>query len=264
MGWVLDLDGVIWLGDTPIPGAARAVERLRAAGEEVVFCTNNSSEPVTAVEAKLARHGIPAAGAVVGSALAAASLVATGERVLVCGGPGIVEAVTGAGAEVVREGPADVVVVGFDRGFDYERLRVASAAVRDGARLLGTNDDATYPTAEGVLPGGGSLLAAVEVASGVRATVAGKPYGPMAALLRERLGPVGLMVGDRPDTDGRFAAALGYPFALVLTGVTTHDAELDPRPDHVAADLAELVERSLGPAGPLEGRRTPTPQSRGG
>jgi 4-nitrophenyl phosphatase len=262
MGWVLDLDGVVWLGDTPIPGAADAVARLRAAGEEVVFCTNNSSAPVTSVEAKLARHAIPAEGAVVGSATAAATLVAPGERVLVCGGPGIVEAVTAVGATVVRDGPADVVIVGYDRGFDYDRLHRASAAVRAGARLLATNDDATYPTAEGLLPGGGSLLAAVETASGVTATVAGKPYGPMAELLRARLGPRGVMVGDRPDTDGRFAAALGYPFALVLSGVSASADRVDPAPAHVAADLAELVERHLAQGAVIEGARRPRAQVR--
>jgi 4-nitrophenyl phosphatase len=261
MGWVLDLDGVVWLGDQPIPGAAAAVARLRAAGEAVVFCTNNSGEPVTSVEAKLARHGIEATGDVVTSAVAAASLVEAGETVLVCGGPGITEAIVSIGATVVREGPADVVIVGFDRGFDYERLRVASAAVRTGARLIGTNDDATYPTADGLLPGGGSLLAAVETASGTRAVVAGKPYAPMTELLRARLGRQGVMVGDRPDTDGRFAHALGYAFALVLSGVTSAGQRADPVPDVIAADLAALVDVALD-GHPVHRARRPRTQQR--
>jgi 4-nitrophenyl phosphatase len=262
MGWVLDLDGVVWLGDEPVPGAAEAVARLRAAGEEVVFCTNNSSEPRAVVEAKLARQGIPAGGSVVGSAQAAATLVAAGERVLVCGGPGIVEAVTAVGAQVVDGPPADVVMVGFDRGFDYAGLDRASAAVRAGARLIGTNDDATYPTADRILPGGGALLAAVETASGVEAVVAGKPYRPMADLLRARLGPRGVMVGDRPDTDGRFAAALGYPFALVLSGVCRSAEGAVPAPDHVAPDLAALVDRHLAQGRCIGGARRPRPQQR--
>jgi len=91
--FALDLDGVIWLSDDPIPGAAQAVARLRAAGEPVVFVTNNSSQVVADVEAKLARQGIPAAGDVLTSAMAAAALVEPGERVLVCGGPGVTEAI---------------------------------------------------------------------------------------------------------------------------------------------------------------------------
>ena len=91
--WVLDLDGVVWLADTPIPGAAAAVERLRATGDRVVFVTNNSNGTVATVEAKLEAHGIPAAGDVVTSATVAATLVEPGTRVLVCGGDGVREAV---------------------------------------------------------------------------------------------------------------------------------------------------------------------------
>jgi 4-nitrophenyl phosphatase len=245
MGWALDLDGVIWLSDDPIPGSADAVAALRTAGEQVVFCTNNSSETVGYVEAKLARHGIPAEGDVITSAMAAASLVEPGERVLVCAGPGVVEALEARGAVPVRDGDAEVVMVGFDRTFDYDRLRAAATAVRRGARLVGTNADATYPTPEGPIPGGGAILAAVVAGSATPAVVAGKPNEPMAALVRARLGEGGTMVGDRPDTDGLFAHRLGYRFALVLTGITVPDEHPDPVPDLIAADLATLVGQAL-------------------
>lgn len=240
---VLDLDGVIWLADDPIPGSAQAVERLRAAGEPVVFCTNNSGQTVREVEAKLARQGIPAEGDVLTSAMAAAALVEPGERVLVCGGAGVTEALERRGAVPVRDGEADAVMVGFHRDFDYERLRIAATAVRRGARLLATNDDTTYPTPEGPIPGGGAILAAVVAAAGVPATVAGKPNVPMADLVRARLGSVGVVVGDRPDTDGRLARVLGYRFALVHTGVALPHEVVDPPPDLVAADLASLVDQ---------------------
>jgi 4-nitrophenyl phosphatase len=243
VGWALDLDGVMWLGEAPIAGAAEAVARLRSAGEEVVFCTNNSNAPVAAVEAKLAQHGVPATGDVITSAMAAAALVEPGERVLICGGPGVVEAVEGRGAVAVWGGPADAVLVGFHLDFDYDRLRTAAGAVGAGARLLATNDDATYPTPDGPIPGGGAILAAVATAAGVVPTVAGKPYPPMADLVRQRLGSVGTMVGDRPDTDGRFANALGYRFALVMSGVTTSAAGVEPPPDVVAEDLITLVDQ---------------------
>ncbi|MEQ1787400.1 MAG: HAD-IIA family hydrolase [Acidimicrobiales bacterium] len=245
MPFALDLDGVVWLADEPIPGSAEAVARLRAAGEPVVFVTNNSSQSVAEVEAKLSRHGIAAAGDVITSAMAAVTLVDPGERVLVCAGPGVVEALEGRGAVPVREGDADAVLVGFHLDFDYERLRIAATAVRRGARLLATNDDATYPTPDGPIPGGGAILASIVTATGVAPVVAGKPHEPMAALVRARLGDAGVMVGDRPDTDGRFAALLGYAFGLVHTGVTGASARVDPAPDLVGADLAALVDGVL-------------------
>jgi HAD superfamily hydrolase (TIGR01450 family) len=244
--WVLDLDGVVWLAEDPIPGAADAIHDLREAGEHVVFVTNNSNPTEAEYEAKLARHGIDARGSVISSAMAAADLIQPGERALVFGGPGIVEALDKRGAAVVDDGPADVVLVGFHREFDYDRMRRASDAVRAGARLIATNDDATYPTGTGVIPGAGAILAGIEKASGVHAVVAGKPNAPIADTVRRRLGPGdGMVIGDRLDTDGRLARALGFAFALVLTGVTRPDevADADPRPDEVADDLAAVVAR---------------------
>lgn len=239
--WVFDLDGVIWLADQPIAGAGDAVARVRARGDQVAFVSNNSHPTIAEYEAKLEALGIPAAGAVVSSASATAQLIESGETVLVLGGPGVVEAVTGRGATVVDDGDADAVLVGFHREFDYERMRRAASAVRRGARLIATNDDATYPTPDGPIPGAGAILAGIERASGMHAVVAGKPYPPMVSLVRARLGPDGIVVGDRPDTDGRFARALGYRFALVLSGVTGAGDTVDPQPDVVAADLAALV-----------------------
>ena len=128
---------------------------------------------------------------------------------LVIGGPGIVQAVGAGRATVVDEGPADAVVVGFTRDFDFAALHRAQSAILGGARLIGTNDDATYPTPDGPIPGGGALLAAVAKASGHEPVVAGKPYEPMAALVHAEVGPLGagsMMVGDRLETDGDFAA----------------------------------------------------------
>ena len=241
MAFALDLDGVVWLADQPIAGADDAVARLRASGEDVVFVTNNSSQPVQDVEAKLAAQGIPPLDGVITSAMAAAHLVEPGERVLVCAGPGVVQELERRGAIPVRDGDADAVLVGFHRDFDYERLRIAARAVRRGARLLATNDDSSYPTPDGPIPGGGAILAAVVTATGATPVIAGKPHEAMAALVRGRLGDDGVMVGDRPDTDGLFARALGYRFALVHTGVTPAGVAVDPVPDLVAPDLLTLV-----------------------
>ena len=197
--------------------------------------------------------------ALVTSPMAAARLVADGERVLACAGPGVLEALAEAGIAVVdaaeaadrpepERGRFDVVVVGLHRDFDYRRLAVAADAAREGARLIATNDDTTYPAEGGRLqPGAGSLLAAVVAASGASATIAGKPYAPMVDLVHELAGSTGIAVGDRADTDGRFARALGYRFGLVLTGVTgVGDLPVDPAPDVVAPDLATLVATELG------------------
>lgn len=246
---MLDLDGVVWLAGEAIPGSVEAVSRLEAAGHPVVFATNFSYAPVGETEAKLAHLGIAAKGKVVTSAMAAAQLVGPQETALVCAGPGVTEALLARGATVVRDGDADVVVVGYHTDFDYGRMTVAARAVRNGARLLATNDDATLPTPDGLLPGGGAILASIVVASGAEPTIAGKPYEPMAAFIRDRLGARGIMVGDRFDTDGGFATTLGYRFGLVLSGVATSaDVAAHPAPDRVAANLAALVDAELGGA----------------
>ena len=251
-----DLDGVVWLAQRPIPGSPEAIARLRAAGHRVLFVTNNSYLRREDIEAALERIGVPARGDVLSSAIAAARLVEAGERALVVGGPGVVQALDAAGVEVVTEPPADAVLVGFDRAFDFEALSRAAAAVRLGARLIGTNDDATYPTPAGPIPGGGALLAAVAKASGATPVVAGKPYEPMAALVRAEVGPLGdgaLMIGDRLETDGDFARRLDIAFALVRSGVTPRTAVVDPPPMYDAPDLARLVDQLL-PADRVAGR----------
>ncbi len=245
--WALDLDGVVWLAGEAIAGSAQAVARLDAAGIPVCFATNFSYAPVAEAEAKLARIGIDGRGRVITSAMAAATLVQPDDTVLVCGGPGIVEAVLARGATVVREGTADVVVVGYDPEFDYHKLTVAVQAVREGARFVATNEDPTFPTPQGLLPGGGSLVAAVAYAAQSRPVVAGKPHQPFADLVLDRYGPQGVMVGDQAMTDGNLARRLGYRFGLVLSGVTAAaDLPTDPPADMVAADLAGMVRAELG------------------
>jgi 4-nitrophenyl phosphatase len=241
--WVFDLDGVIWTGDAPITNGVQAARRVIDDGSDVLFVTNFSYSRLAEQEAKLERLGIDGHGRVITSAMAAAELVHEGERALVCAGPGVVEALLARGAEVVNEGTADVVVVGFHPEFDYGRLTAACRAVWAGARLVATNDDATYPASDGLLPGGGALLAAVVTATKAMPTIAGKPYAPMCEAVWRRLGRDrrAVVVGDRPDTDGRFARALGYDFALVLSGVTRAAAEADPAPDFVGDDALAIV-----------------------
>jgi glycerol-1-phosphatase len=247
-----DLDGVVWRAAEPITGAAEGIALLRSAGSRVAFLSNNSAVPIADVVAKLGRCGIQAdPDDVLTSATAAARLLAgslpAGASVLTCGGPGVVEALEAAGFALVDDGPCDAVVVGLTRTFDYDQLDRVARTVRDGARFIATNVDATYPVAGGFQPGAGAIVAAVAVAAGRQPEIAGKPEAPTVALVRERLGGLGVVVGDRPSTDGALANALGWPFGLVLSGVASaspgpsQEAIPDPPPSFVAADLGALA-----------------------
>jgi glycerol 3-phosphatase-2 len=255
-----DLDGVLWLGHEPIPGSAAAIGALRSAGYRIGYLTNNSSRTPRSIVEQLAGMGIDAdADDVVTSAQAAAALLREdlrpGARVLACAGDGVIEALEAEGYAVVERGPADAVVVGFHPTFDFDELDRTSAAVRAGARFVATNVDATYPGAHGLLPGNGAIVAAVATAAGRTPEVAGKPEPATVALVRARFaveladGPA-LMVGDRPSTDGALATALGWPFALVLSGISDgggggEAVPDDPAPEYVAADLSTLAKELL-------------------
>lgn len=263
-----DLDGVVWRGDDPIPGAAGGIEMLRVAGMRVVFLTNNSSGRVADVVAKLERHGVATSPAdVASSAQAAAAYLAldlpAGARVHACAGPGVIDALTERGFQVVTDGDADALVVGWHQNFDFERMRRAADVARAGARFVATNLDPTYPGANGLLPGAGSIVAAVATASGRTPEVAGKPEAPMAALVRERYGQAAVMIGDRLSTDGDFAVALACPFALVLSGIVGTDGEEampDPPPPFVAADMGALAPVLISAlVGDASGSVTPAP-----
>ena len=244
-----DLDGVIWLSHQPIAGSVDAVARFRRAGHRVLFVTNNSSPNIVEHEQALLAIGIAAEGDVVGSALAAARLMQPGETALVFGNAGIDDALRQRGVDVRSSGPVDAVVVGFHRTFNYESMTRAASAVLAGARLIGTNDDANYPTPDGLIPGGGAILAAIATASATVPVVAGKPYQPMAELVRSMIGDdaasKAVMVGDRPDTDGRFARTLGCRYAHVWSGATAKGAVVDPHPDLVAETLAGIADLIL-------------------
>jgi len=255
----------------PIAGSVNAIESLRVAGHRVLFVTNNSFSVVADQENALAKIGIDAHNDVVTSSQAAGALLRSGERVLLGGGPGAVEAIKNAGAilagrsddhthgdasthksrsEIDQE--IDVVMVAYHATFDYSGLTRLSNAVRSGARLIATNDDATYPTPHGLIPGGGSILAAVVAAAGVEPIIAGKPHKPMADLVRQVLGINDLsdawMVGDRPSTDGLFAQTVGCKFAQVLTGISSVGDINDVvnGDTHVFADLATFAKMIVG------------------
>jgi glycerol-1-phosphatase len=249
---LLDLDGVVYLGGVPIPGAAQALTVAAAAGMKRAFVTNNASRSPNAIAAQLDAMGVAATAAdIVTSAQAAAHLLADrlppGAPVLVVGGMGLRLAVWARGLRPVSaaaERPL-AVVQGYAADISYSLLAEAALAIRAGALYVASNADATLPTSRGPQPGNGSLVALLVTATGREPIVAGKPEPPLHAESVERVGAVRpLVVGDRLDTDIEGACRVGADSLLVLTGVTRPvDLVLAPpgrRPTYVAADLAGL------------------------
>jgi glycerol 3-phosphatase-2 len=250
--WIVDLDGVIWLTGEAIGDVSSAITALRAHGRRVVFATNNSAPTTEELRARLGKIGIDAPPEdLATSAAAAASLLSPGRPVKVLAGAGVLEALDARGVKVVDRGSVDAALVGWSRTFDFDTLSDMAAAARTAGRLIGTNQDPTHPTPDGLVPGSGALLAAVATASGVVPEVAGKPHQPMADMMMDRFGfrtgdSSVVVVGDQPGTDGALAVRLSVPFGLVDSGVTPAAADGFEQPVAVRApDFVTLVERSL-------------------
>jgi HAD superfamily hydrolase (TIGR01450 family) len=253
-GYVFDLDGTLYLGDRLLPGAAETVATVRAHGAQVAFLTNKPLERPAAYAAKLTALGIPAsAGEVVSSTDALTRyLLATAPdaAILPIAEPLISELLHEAGLRTVpldQPEDAEVVVVSWDRTFDYAKLLAAFRAVRAGARIVATNPDPFCPSPDGDLPDCAAMLAAIEASTGVTAeAVVGKPSPHMAATLLDRLAlppEDTLLVGDRLLTDVRMAREAGMVAALVLTGATGRDdlAGAAIQPDLVLDGVADIV-----------------------
>lgn len=251
-GLLIDLDGVVWIGREPVPGSVETLRTLLAAGKRLVFVTNNPGRLPEAYAERLRELGVEigteqivTAGVVV--ARLAGEAVGEGGSAFVIGASALKEMVAATGARLL-EGEeaqrADVVVVSGHRGFDYEELKTAKFALDHGARLFATSHDPTMPFSGGELPGTGAVLAAVEVASGKEATIAGKPERHLFGMAKEAVGEGRLaMIGDRITSDIDGGRAAGLETVLVLSGTTTREeAEAaDPAPDHVLEDLAGLL-----------------------
>lgn len=249
---VLDLDGVVYVGAEAVPGAVETLTAVHEAGTALRYATNNASRTPAQVAGHLRSLGVPAeTDQVVTSSQAAARLVADtlGDAgpVLAVGGPGVADALTAAGLDVVSS--ADdrpvAVVQGYGPDVGWRQLTEAALAVRAGARWVATNVDPTLPTERGPAPGNGALVAAVRTATGAEPLVAGKPQ-PTLFQVAARGARSPLVVGDRLDTDVAAARAAGMRSLLVLTGVTRPEELLAAgpleRPDLVGADLRCLLE----------------------
>jgi glycerol-1-phosphatase len=254
---LFDLDGVIYLGPEPVPGAPEGIARLRARGTKFGFVTNNAARTPAAVAEHLRDLGIQAvADDVVTSGQAGAHLLLNrfgpGAKVLVVGGGGIWAALAEVGLTGVRSADDNPVAVIQGYGFDlsWGQLNEAAIAIQRGAHWLATNTDPTRPTDRGIVPGNGAAVAAVRMAVDVEPEVAGKPYRPLVDETISRIGATHpIFVGDRLDTDIAGANVAGLDSLLVLTGA--HGAaELlaaDPasRPTFLGWDITALLSPPL-------------------
>jgi glycerol 3-phosphatase-2 len=250
---LLDLDGVVYVGPDPVPGVPEALEQTRAAGMRLGFVTNNAARTPDDVAAHLTALGIAAESTdVITSSQAAATVVAQmldpGAPVLAVGGPGVGAALRGAGLTVVERAEDDprAVVQGYGPAVGWAELAEAVVAVRNGARHVATNADATIPSPRGPLPGNGALVGVVSTVTGHVPMVTGKPDPAMHAECVRRTGARRpLVVGDRLDTDIEGARRAGAASLLVLTGVTVPATLLaagpEQRPDLLAADASGLL-----------------------
>lgn len=254
-GLLVDLDGVVWIGREPVSGSPETLRALLERGKRIVFVTNNPSRRPAAYAERLRDLGVEvAAEQIVTAGMVAARLAGeaagAGGGAFVIGAPALKEMVAATGVRVLNgeDGQeAGVVVVSGHRDFDYGELLTAKRALDRGAAFLATSRDPTMPFPGGEVPGTGAVLAAVEVASGRRAEIAGKPERHLFEMAAEAARDGGgrlAMVGDRISSDVEGGRRAGLETVLVLSGTTSREqAEAaDPAADHVLENLAGLLE----------------------
>ncbi len=247
---ILDMDGVLWQDRLPIGDLPLIFSRISALGLQYTFATNNSTRTIDQYQRRLGSFGIPSeAWQIVTSSVAAAELLARrfpeGGPVFVIGEAGIEEALALRGFFPSNK-DALAVVAGADRGINFDKLRQATLLIRNGVPFYGTNPDRTFPTPEGLIPGAGAILAAIQTATDVPPIIAGKPEKAMLEICLNRMSTSPLetlVVGDRLETDILSGQACGCRTALVLSGVTSplQAAAWQPAPDLIINDLSALI-----------------------
>jgi 4-nitrophenyl phosphatase len=253
-GLILDMDGVLWRAETPIGDLPAIFDQFERRNWQVVLATNNATRSPDQYLDKLAGYGVKRLERwqIVNSAMAASHHLKQkhpeGGRVYVIGQDGLFEALKEQGFIHSEEDDVLAVVVGMDRQITYQKLSDATLLIRAGTPFIGTNPDRTFPTPEGLTPGTGAILAAIEAATDVPPQIIGKPGPAMYSLAMERLNTKPqhtLAVGDRLETDIAGAQTLGCLSAVVLSGVSTLEEvqNWQPPPDYVADDLADLLSK---------------------
>ena len=254
---IIDMDGVLWRGHEPTAGLAPFFAALRERQIGFTLATNNSSRLPEQYAAKLAGFGVQVPSeCILTSAQVAAAYLAeqapAGSRVYAVGGEGVMQALTGCGF-VLAEDRVDYVVVGWDRHLTWNKMATAALRIHEGATFVGTNPDASYPTAEGPVPGNGAQLALLERATGVAPVVTGKPEAWMYEEAMRRMGArpeTTAVIGDRLDTDIAGGVGLGLTTILVLSGITTEATLTNSpiKPDLVYEDIRALTQEWAGDA----------------
>jgi len=251
--FLFDLDGCLYLRDQVIPAAPATLTELRRLGKKILFVTNDPRSTRDYYADKLCRMGIEAqTDEILSCGWATAKYLQerheiSGKTVFVVGSDGLKDEMRSVGLRVVEggdAGAADFVVVGGHDRFDYQEMKLATFAIRNGALFFTTNRDATFPTPEGPVPATGACLAGIEVASGRRAISIGKPEPGMFEVARSMLGPGRMvMVGDRLDSDIEGGKRAGIGTVLVLTGVTTREEAIQSpwKPDIIVEDVGCLL-----------------------
>ena len=252
-GLIIDMDGVIWRDSQPIGDLPLIFKKITGKGLKFIFATNNASRTVSEYLDKLHGFGVEVEPWQVITAAMATGIYLReaypdGCRIYVVGQPSLKKTLAGYGHFIVDEMETDVqVVVGsIDYSFSYEKLKHASLLIQRGCQFIGTNPDVTLPTPEGFIPGSGTVIKAIEIASNTKPTLIGKPEPLLyqMALRQLNLQPEEtLAIGDRLETDILGAHAAGIHAALVLTGASTDKQaqSYNPPPDIITQDLTELV-----------------------
>jgi glycerol-1-phosphatase len=255
---LVDLDGVVYRGAEPVPGMPELLARRVAAGDRVIYCTNNSRWHRSQYRARLESMGAPVDEVSIVTAARATALALAERRprlTMVLGGPGLSREVRDVGLRVVAPTPRglaagpDALLVGVDFSLDYERLSIAASVARAGAWFIATNRDPVFPLPDGLHAGAGSIVAAVCVASGREPDLTiGKPEPRLfleAAALAGVPADEAIVIGDSLHSDMVAARAIGARRILMMTGVTSPQklsaVADDDRPDAVAHDAPELA-----------------------
>ncbi|MCB0194054.1 MAG: HAD-IIA family hydrolase [Anaerolineae bacterium] len=251
---IADMDGVVWRGDTPLPGLNKLFNFLAAHNIPFTLATNNASKTVAQYQKKFARFGVEVQPEnVMTSSIATAmylkDTIEPGSNVYVVGEDGLTDAVRQAGFNVLDDAgqPAAAVAAGIDFTFTYEKLKYATLLIRRGAHFVGSNGDLTFPSEEGLYPGAGSILAAIEAATDTKPTVIGKPEPLMFNVAVRRMNSTPahtVMIGDRLETDILGAQRAGMKTVLVTTGIDNQDsiASKGIQPDIILSGIDELVD----------------------
>ncbi len=257
-GLIVDMDGVLWHGDRPLPGLLEFFRFVARRGLRYLLATNNASRTPRQYRQKLARFGIEVAeeqiltSGVVTAAYLAEIYPPAETRLFVIGEAGLLDPLKEEGFQLIDgfdpENPADLVVVGKDETLTWEKLALATLHLNDGALFVATNGDTTLPTERGFVHGNGAILAALTAATGIEPTIVGKPepFIYQHALKRLDIRPEeALVVGDRLETDILGACRAGIPSVLLLSGVSDEEdlKKVAYRPTWVLPDLEALTRK---------------------